>query len=274
MLFRIHRPVELPFAGRVGSTLDLFRVLHGEGSIREEQCVVWRVFSELIACDLVGGMRRDDSLEIAERAGFNLYHLEGWLTDAANHARARTGWDTAWNQVNPRDDFMRMDWHAIRKLQDDTRLIYSSMHQRQRYWSLGTRAEHLASGGSFSRFETRLSGPLGPGRLPWVDARRFAKPNPVSPVVQDAERSRVPMVTGVSGVSMHMHQFARVLGVDDPIGVRLVAAAYLLPIRQHSFYEILVSEGSAAPDRVEPLVYRDLVPIDHERLHIHSVSKV
>ncbi|MBX3726183.1 MAG: hypothetical protein KF823_09720 [Xanthomonadales bacterium] len=254
--------MDLPFAGRVNSNADLLGVFRGDGSIREEQCTVWRVFSHLIAEDLVGAQRLPDVLDVADRAGFHLGHLQAWLAEAIDYTSRQTDRQVGAESVDPRFGFMRMDWHPIRQLQYQSRAAYSSLHQARRFWSLRSRTDHEAIGGTFSRFERNLSSPLGPNFLPWLDTRRFYRPNPQSTIVRRAYEAGVPMITGASGVGMHTHQFARVLGIDDTVAVRLVAIAYLVPILQHSIYEVWISERSDAPEAIDAFSYADVLPVD------------
>ncbi|WP_449434434.1 hypothetical protein [Pseudomonas putida] len=265
-LTQVASPIDLPFAGRVQSAGALYKVLRGGCAVREQQCAIWRVFAQLIAPDLVGANRRFDALDIAHRAGFDVNFLHDWLADATRYASLRLGETVALEQLDARFDFLRMDWHAIRQLQNETRVVHSAIHQRQRYWSLRSRAAHRALGGTFSEVESMLYSPLGKEYLPWMDTRRFLKPNPDHAWVREAAQSAIPLITGASGVGMHTHQFAKALGIHDVVSTRLVAIAYLLPMLQHSIYEVVVSERTHAPLNVDAYGLQEWVPIEFPSL--------
>ncbi|MNO51834.1 hypothetical protein D3C76_422370 [compost metagenome] len=259
---KVASPIDLPFAGRVQNIAELYRVLSGHGLVREQQCAIWRVFNQMIAADLVGPLRRPDALDIANQAGFDTAFLEQWLQDALRYSSARRQREVRLEELDPRLDFMRMDWHPIRQLQNETRLTYSALHQRRRYWSLRLREAHKALGGTFSEVEHRLFSPLGRAYLPWMDTRRFFRANPQAPLVQQGMLAGIPFLTGVSGVGMHTHQFAKAMAIDDVVSTRLVAVAYLLPILQHSICEVWLSEMEQAPQALDSFSYQLVLPGD------------
>jgi hypothetical protein len=259
---KMRRTVAFPFSGRVHNALQLASALTKDGDIRQQQCQVWLFFSNLLAEDLVGPQRLPYAYDLAADSGLDASVIRAWVQSALQFARIHRGQQCELSDLDPRIDLLRMDWHPIRRLQLDTRQTYSEIHQGYRFWSTLTREHFLSDGGTFSRAEQTLQSPLGQRYLPWFDSRRFFRPDPHSGFVQAAERLGIPLVTGISGVGMHTFQFARALGIRDAVGVRLVALAYLLPIEQHSYYEVAVSEQEHAPERPERFSYRHCAPLD------------
>lgn len=261
-LRKMLRPVALPFGGRLRNAHELMQVLRGGGNIREQQCSIWLFFANILAEDAVGSSRLDNVYDLADEAGLSAEELRQWVSASQEFKAQKLQRETQIEDIDPRFEFLRMDWHPIRQLQIATRRLYSERHQQQRFWSTKTREQFVLEGGTFSAIETTLQSPRGPRFLPWMDTKRFFGLNSESGFIQRAQQLQIPMLTGVSGVGMHTFQFARVLNVQDRVGVRLAALAYLLPIEQHSYYEVLVSESSEVPPEPERFDYRDAAPVD------------
>lgn len=267
LLSKMARPVAFPFSGRVRNIREFMLALKGAGNIREQQCSIWLFFSNVLAEDLVGPEHHPQVYDFATEAGLDAELLGSWVESALRYVKQAKGKQIDIAELDPRIDFMRMDWHSIRQLQMATRQTYSDLHQNRRFWSTITRERFILDGGEFSQAETELQSPLGREFLPWFDSRRFFRPNPDSDFVRAARLLDIPLVTGISGVGMHTFQFARALRIGDTIGTRLTALAYLLPIEQHSYYEVMISELDDAPALPEQISYLHCAPLDWNQVH-------
>jgi hypothetical protein len=236
------RPVPYPFAGRLRNRTDAYRVLNGEGNVRELQGTIWLFFAHILAEDLVGPACRADVLDVVAAAGLSPSATQEWLMNARVHA-AEGGRDVSDAALHPYHDLIQLPWHPIRQLQLESREFYSPLHERGRYWSHATRSAFCREGGRFSDIERVLTSPVGADRVPWIDPARFIRPNRQSPFVQDAWQQQIPLVTGLSGGAMTVHLFARVLDIPTDDSLLAATIGYLISSGAHSFYEVLMGYG-------------------------------
>jgi hypothetical protein len=270
-LKQVLRPVALPFAGRVRNTRELFNALNGEGNVRELQGVVWLVFAHLLMEDAAGPKALPALLDILGDASLNPDVMRQWIASAVEH-RARVHGPTTPADLNPHEELFRMPWHAARRAQNETRVYFSDFHLKWRYWTLVSRREFASEGGTFSRIERELQSVMGPHMCPWLDVRRFTRPNETSPLVQLARANDIPLENGVSGVGVQSLQFARVLSVADLDAVRTATSGYLMSIKAHSLYELVYAMQADESLPIIPLKYETSLNIDWGEVARHCGS--
>ena len=267
LMRRCGRPLADPFAGRVGlDTERLSRLFAGDGHVRELMAHVWSFACNLLCHDLIGVRRFSSWRQAAAVAGYDLAVIETSLAQAKRAYRRRTG-DSSGRVGEPdaREDFLKMPWHPVRRAQRSTRLKGPQLDVTAA-WSTMTRAEFEAVGGCFSPIERRLESGLGADFVPWLDASRVWSLDPSSRLVRWAHRAGVPLVTGLSGVTMQLLLIARALNVGPLVDVRLACLGYLLSTGAHSFHEVMaVAQAFGCPYRV-PCDYLELAPLSRREI--------
>lgn len=259
---KVMRPVALPFSGRTANIKEMFEVLSGNGSIRELQGSIWLVMAHVLAEDLVSAETNDEAMECACAAELDCHEIETWI----QHARRYKDSAGDTGPLRPQEDLIFLPWHPIRQVQRESRQIFSRLHEKQRHWSMLDRARFLDEGGSFSPIEQRRRSPLGACKVPWLDARRFTRPNDASAFVRSAYSRGIPLCTGASGVATHIAQFARILQVKEADDVLLAALGYLMSTKAHSYYEILFSMQSHHPLEMLPYEFAILDRLDRSQV--------
>lgn len=253
LLQRIQRPVALPFAGRAHGTSHMYRVLSGDGNVRELLAAVWLVMSHLITEDLVGPNRIHEAFQICEDAGLALEVLKEWIRQACLHGHQTEDVDF---RLLDAYDLFRLQWHPVRKLQITSRVQFTPEPIRaHRIWSTETREIFAQEGGVLSKAEVQFASPLGRPYLPWLDPQRLFGVNPEAQFYRYCKANSIPLATGASGVAVQVLKFGEVMQVD--IGALNVALyGYLMTIRAHSFYEMAISTLGKEPPQNMPLDYR------------------
>lgn len=257
------------FAGRIGSSVEnLSVVFSGHGNIRELVTHTWRFMNNVLCHDVVGKSRIPEALSIAKQAGLNVEEIERIIWQARKFHGSCRGLAqlTPINELNPREDFTKMPWHKVRQEQDIMRLK-NLVLEGSSTWSTITREEFEAEGGVLSTTEKRLLNGLGADYVPWLDARKVWLLNRMHHFVKDAKKANIPLMTGISGFTMQIMQFARMLNVKPDANVRLACLGYLLPIKAHSFHEVMAAaqafgctySGDGDYENIEPLSACEIV---------------
>lgn len=240
LLQRCGRPWDDPYAGRVGlGALRLSGVFSGRGNLRELMAHVWSFARNLLCHDLVGEHRHPRWPEIAASAGFDVAAIEVMIRRARAYREGRTRQGALGiDELDAKKDFLDMPWHPLRRRQAAMRV--ASPGQKAR-WSTVTREEFAAMGGRLSAVENELSSGLGDELVPWIDAGKVWSLNESSSFVQEARRAGIPLVSGISGVTMQLLQIARLLNIGPPENVRLACLGYLMSTGAHSFHEVMAA---------------------------------
>jgi hypothetical protein len=255
LLQGIQRPVALPFAGRAHGTSHLFRILNGEGNVRESLASVWLAMSHLITEDLVGPNRLPDAIQICEDAGLASEGLTEWIRQACLHVYQTTDVDL---QDLDAYDLFRLQWHPVRKLQISSRVQFiPEPILAHRIWSTETRHAFSREGGVLSVAEAQLVSPLGRQYLPWMNPQRLFGVNSESDLYRYCENNSIPLATGASGVAVQMLKFGEVMRIDIA-SLKVGLFGYLMTIRAHSFYEMAISTLGREPPRDMPLDYSSM----------------
>jgi hypothetical protein len=147
----------------------------------------------------------------------------------------------------------------VRQEQNKMRIMKASFDDLQA-WSRLTRTEFEAAGGLLSETEQQLCSKLGATYVPWLDGCNVWTLDEAHPFVQHARKAHLPLMTGISGFTVQIMQFAKLLNVGPDTHVRLVCLGYLLPIRSHSFHEIMSAAISFGCDYEEGN-YQNLAPL-------------
>ncbi len=90
-------------------------------------------------------------------------------------------------------------------------------------------------------FRLELMKRHGTTKLPWKPGGKFWKLDPKSEFVQTAQKMRVQVAAGLSGTTDRVMRAASLLGLKgaELEGVLLACLGWMLPARDHSYYEIL-----------------------------------
>jgi len=229
------RPAHDPFNGRAAEEADLYGFFEGRGNVRELMANLWLVVNDLLVPDLLDEQRRPMALECSAQAGFSLERLREQMGLARAHKDRVAGPGEA---LRAKEDWLKFPWHPVRQMQEQTR---RPLHPLEGLgpWSRQRRGEFEREGGVFSPCEARLRSPLGPDFLPWMDPRHLWVARPESPFAQEAMDAGRPVCTGISGVTLQFFEFALMLGEPADAALALVCLAYLVPVKAHSFWEVL-----------------------------------
>ncbi|MEM7033989.1 MAG: hypothetical protein AAF629_30895 [Chloroflexota bacterium] len=254
--------LEEQYTGRVGNSIEqLNQVFNGRGNLREMMAHIWAFANKLLCADLVGRNKLPQAFQIADEAGLNVSKIQTML----QQARAFKSNLTDSSQLDPKNDFFYMPWHPVRQAQETMR-VKKPVIETDCAWSQLTRREFEASGGIFSEVEQRLTSGLGPNYVPWIDARNRWGLEEDHSFVQTARRLNIPMITGVSGMTMQFMQLASLLNVTPLINVRLACLGYLLSTKSHSFHEVMVAAESFGCPYRRNCDYWDVSPLTAEEI--------
>jgi hypothetical protein len=262
ILRELLKPVVYPFTGRVHNLRQAWKVLNGEGNVREMQGTIWLFFAHVFAEELVNTHVREAALDAAAQAGWNVAALEEWLRVALEYKAKLHGRAVSVKDLRAREDLLYMPWDDVKVIQKATRRVTSALHEKQRYWSLVTRTEFSDEGGEFSPIEAQRISPLGAHMVPWMDPRRFMTADVCSPLVQKLLALGIPLATGISGVAPRVFHLARVMNCEEGTPLLRSVVSYLLTSKAHSYYEIVASLlGKTAFDQPQYL-FDELGTID------------
>lgn len=174
-------PLTDQYTGRVGDCLErLHRVFRGQANLRELMAHNWAFGNKLLCSDFVGKNRLPEALPLAAEAGLNVSALEEMI-----HCALAFKGTYSLDQLDPKEDFMKMPWHSIRQEQEAMRLK-KTLQEADSLWSTQTRREFEAEGGVFSEMEQQLSSGLGAAYVPWLDAQKMWSLDEAHPVVKEA----------------------------------------------------------------------------------------
>lgn len=257
------QPLDEQFAGRIGSSVEnLSAVFRGDGNIRELVTHAWRFMNNVLCHDLVGKTWIPEALSIAKQANLNVEELEHMIWQARKFHRSCTRMDglSPVSELDPREHFIKMPWHKVRQEQNIMRLK-NPMLKGESIWSTVTKEEFEAEGGVLSTTEKRLLNGLGADYVPWLDARKVWLLDETHDFVKEAKQANIPLMTGISGFTVQIMQFARILNAGADVNARLVCLGYLLPIKAHSFHEVMAAakafgctySGNSDYGGIEPL---------------------
>ena len=235
------QPLDEPFAGRIGLSIEqLSPVFQGYGNVRELVTHTWRFMNNIFCHDVVGPNQIQEALLIAEQAGLNIAEIQQ-MTEHAQwlHASSlKCDRPSSTDQLNPKNDWIKMPWSKIRQAQERMR-ISKMPFDAPEAWSQITRDYFEAEGGCLSETEKRLQNPRGGAYIPWLDGRHLWTLDETDPFVRHARQAHIQLMTGISGFTAQIMQFCRILNPRSDIQARLVCLGYLLPIRAHSFHEVM-----------------------------------
>ncbi len=107
-------------------------------------------------------------------------------------------------------------------------------------WSKGKKSE---PGVDLSASEqTDENNPRGKSFLPWAEGALAWDINEQSDWVKQSRNLSMPLAGGVSGTTNRMMNSAKMMKPGVPMShVRLAALGYLLPIKAHSFHEVMTA---------------------------------
>lgn len=157
-------------------------------------------------------------------------------------------------------------------------------NKKDEAWSTTKKSDFIAQGGELSEYEQgqkntgiynkTLAGLIEKGvpeleakaqaeaiakeYLPWTEGMRGWHMDQTSQLVQLCNEAEIPLMAGVSGHTVRLMNTGHLLGCD-PLGTRLVCLGYLLPIKAHSFHEIMESAVPYGCD-YDPGDYLELKP--------------
>jgi hypothetical protein len=189
------------------------------------------------------------------------------------------------SELDPREDFIKMPWHKVRQEQNIMRLK-NPMLKGESTWSTLTKEKFEAEGGVLSTMEKRLLNGLGADYVPWLDARKVWILDETHNFVKEAKQANVPLVTGISGFTVQIMQFARILNAGADVNARLACLGYLLPIKAHSFHEVMAAakafgctySGNSDYGEIEPLSACEIISacglLPNQQLHPKVAQKV
>jgi len=256
------------FAGRLDpADVDALRAVYGlrrgsmkaaaTGNLRDCFTQVYRFWSGVLLYDMFGPSARADHEELARGAGLSVAGLRRFSRSACKAAHA-----APW-QLSPAavSECSWLPTHALR----EAMRVPTAAPTDVAALSDRTRAEFLAEGGLLDgRADGQLS-PKGEGLLPWLEASKTLTLKADHPWVVEASSLGLPLVGALSHSAAKYRLIADMLSseqspsevVGDGNGCRplhrswldvLCFIAYLVPIRSHSFHEILAAVSMVDPN--------------------------
>lgn len=236
----IAKPVDYPFSGRIHNQEEFYNIFKGNGNIRELIANTWLFINNVFAVDLVGKKRISAVYELAEKSGFNMPEIEKMTAKALAYKSEQRNKKATIDDLDPKLDFVKMYWHEIRKIQVKSRIPHE-YNKTNEIWSRTLKTEFEAEGGEFSPIEKRLNSKRGKEYVPWLDARFMWLPNSESQFVKAAWEKDIPLMTGLSGVTMQLFQIAYLLDIFEHEAIKTACLGYLLSTKAHSFHEIMMA---------------------------------
>jgi hypothetical protein len=238
------------FAGRVPREIGAVdRVFSGHGNLREMMHAGYNFVSRVLLPDVVGVDELAPWRWVAHDAGLSVPAIERLLVSARRNHAGRV--------VDPSADVFEMPWHPVIKAQRAMRRMICE-HGTPEVWSRMTRRELLAEGTVFSEVEEALCG-RDVASVPWLDPRRVWALDRQHPWVLEATAAERPLMTGVSAISVQYLMFDGVMKLGSPPQARLACLGYLLPIKAHSWHEVMAASAAVVP--YTPSTYLELAPL-------------
>lgn len=267
LLRRCGRALDDPFTGRVGFAPEkLSSLFSGHGNLRELMAHVWSFASNLLCHDLVGARPFSRWPEAAESAGFDFTAIETMIRRAEEfHQRPAEEHPGARPELDANRDFLKMPWHPVRHAQKRMRIRIAEQDVKSS-WSTMTRAEFEAAGGMFSGAEAELTSGLGRQYVPWLDSSRIWSLEDSSRWVREASKAGIPLVSGISGVTMQLLQVARILNTGPLEDVRLACLGYLMSTGAHSFHEVMAAAETFGCAYDHPGDYLEIPPLSSREI--------
>ncbi|MCS6915437.1 MAG: hypothetical protein RMK29_07575 [Myxococcales bacterium] len=246
LLLKCGTAMDTEWAGRVGNTLaDVARIegiFQGRGSMREKLSHVTNFVANILLEDIIPEGGLDRIKHIARQAGLNMQRLRA-REKQIQHERAKRQKDaeTTGGAAKPidGDTAAKLGYKRVSEMKDSMRKKAPDQSQR---WSRTTKAEFEAQGGVLSAEEKASTvNPFGAEFLPWSEGERTWLIDYSSKIAQRAHKLNIPLVAGVSGTTAQIMDAAKFLNCRDIYNVRLAVLGYLIPVRAHSFHEIMLA---------------------------------
>ncbi len=253
------------FAGRVPpEPAALEAVFQGRGNIRELMNSGYNFIALVLIPDVVGPSALTSWRALAERAGLDVGALEELIERALDHRLREARRDVSRGDLDPYRDVFKLPWNRTVQAHREMRVAIGE-HGSPDVWSLQTTDSFLQDGGRFSELELGLSG-ASEGSVPWLDPRAVWGVDERHPWVQEARREACPLMTGLSGITSQYLMFDGVMSLHDKLSARLACIGYLLPIKAHSFHEIMAAAADEACPYDKWCDYGDLLPLTRQEL--------
>ncbi len=231
------------WAGRVSvDPEDLAAVFQGGGTLRESMTHVQNFGANVLGSHVVKPEFRAKALEIAEKADLNATAIRERQQAAQEFRDSGRNTDRhgEQNDVDGWNDFYGLNEDPILEQQGQMRTRAPRGTDTS---STVTRGQFFADGGLTSEREDEHESALGAEFMPWGEGSKVWLVNVESEIVQDLGGS-VPLLAGISGTTARLMQMGINLGMSSQNDVRLACLGYLMPIRAHSFHEVMASAAS------------------------------
>ncbi|MCC7107808.1 MAG: hypothetical protein IT382_00845 [Deltaproteobacteria bacterium] len=274
LLDKFRTGADTVWAGRLAAefdTMEMFEAFkkplkegaQNQAGIREKIWFIGSFFENVMAKDLVGPEMIANANDIAKKAGFAVEAIDSLVQKSVKAFQAKEGnAGKSKKDMNAWDDMAGMYGDVSVQEQGRTRHKMPADKKKDGGMSTMTVAEFEKTGGALSANELELikDGPgfmqkvaaykkqgmseeaavqkaISESPLPWGEGAKSFETDVDDKVKKEAPN--MPQMAGTSGTTARAFQLAQLMGVGNLNGLRTAMLGALLPIRAHSFQEVV-----------------------------------